>query len=76
MLLIDTRDARAGPAGLGARLGACGGVARLAAAFGIAAFFTAGALSYLAMLLTIYFALRARSSGACPTRRGLTEYRQ
>ena len=47
----------------------------LAAAFGIAAFFTAGALSYLAMMLAIYF-LCATIDRGLPYRGGLTEYRQ
>jgi hypothetical protein len=47
----------------------------LAAAFGIAAFFTGGALSYLAMLLAIYF-LCATIDRGLPYRGGLTEHRQ
>ena len=47
----------------------------LAAALGIVAFFTAGAVSLLAMLLAFYFAC-ATVERALPYRRGLSDYRQ
>jgi len=47
----------------------------LAAALGITAFFTAGGLSYLAILLAFYFAC-STIDHALPYRGGLTEYRQ
>ena len=47
----------------------------LAAALGIAAFFTAGAISYLAILLAFYFACATIDHGL-PYRGGLSEYRQ
>lgn len=47
----------------------------LAAALGIAAFFTAGAISVLAILFAFYFALSTVEK-ALPYHHGLGEYRQ
>lgn len=47
----------------------------LAAALGIAAFFTTGAISFLAILLAFYFALSTVEK-ALPYHHGLGEYRQ
>ncbi len=73
MLLIDTRDRDAQP--VWDPDWAVWWRGTLAAALGITAFFTAGGVSLLAMLLAFYFACSTLER-ALPYRHGLGEYRQ
>ena len=73
MLLIDTRDHGAQP--VWEPNWAVWWRGTLAAALGITAFFTAGAISLLAILLGFYFAC-STVERALPYHRGLGEYRQ
>ena len=74
MLLIDTRDPEPDPP-IWEPDWAVWWRGTLAAALGITAFFTAGALSFLAIMLAVYFGCSAIER-ALPYWGGLTEHKQ